>query len=143
MSAYLNKQPSCCVDAEGRAVIEHRDAGHLHQHHLHNQQQQQPCSYNWQPQHQHQPQPPSTPLAHGYAPYPSSPCISTSTMPRQRAKLTASRSESSWRSPSRAASAGGNMMRSKGGSCDLWTSDCGCPQSWTEPYQVKRRGARR
>ena len=111
MSAYLNKQQSCCVDAEGR-VVEPRDG-------------QAPCSCSWQP-----PQPPhghGHGHGHGYG-YQGSPC--TSTMPRQRAKLTATRSESSWRSPSR------TMLRSKGGSCDQWT-DCGCQHGWTEPYQVK------
>ncbi|XP_048093855.1 disks large homolog 2 isoform X19 [Alosa alosa] len=115
MSAYLNKQQSCCVDSEGRVLGEHQQ----HQHHRDGNQP--PCSCSWQ-----QP-PPPPPHGHGYG-YPSSPC--TSTMPRQRAKLTATRSESSWRSPSR------TMLRSKGGSCDLWT-DCGCQHGWTEQsYQA-------
>lgn len=102
MTAYLSKQQSCCVEMHGR--VGDRGGGEA------------PCSCSWQ---------------HGYN-YQPSPSPSMSTLPRQRAKLTASRSESSWRSPSRAA------LRAKGGSCDLW-NDCAChPHSWHEPYQVTR-----
>ncbi|TRY98750.1 hypothetical protein DNTS_007687, partial [Danionella cerebrum] len=96
MTAYLNKQQSCCAEMHGRSETS--------------------CSCSWQ---------------HGYNYHPSpSRSPSMSTLPRQRVKLTASRSESSWRSPSHAA------LRAKGGSCDLW-KDCGChPHSWHEPYQA-------
>ncbi|XP_016416895.1 disks large homolog 2-like isoform X15 [Sinocyclocheilus rhinocerous] len=102
MTAYLSKQQSCCVEMHGR--VGDRGEGEA------------PCSCSWQ----HEPQ-------HGYNYQPSP---SMSTLPRQRAKLTASRSESSWRSPSRSA------LRAKGGSCDLWR-ECGChPHRWHEPYQA-------
>lgn len=104
MTAYLSKQQSCCVEMHGR--VGDRGGGEV------------PCSCSWQ----HEPQ-------HGYNYQPSS-SPSMSTLPRQRAKLTASRSESSWRSPSR------GVLQAKGGSCDLWT-ECGChPHNWHEPYQV-------
>ncbi len=104
MTAYLSKQQSCCMEMHGR--VGDRGGGEAH------------CSCSWQ----HEPQ-------HGYN-YQPSPSPSMSTLPRQRAKLTASRSESSWRSPSHGA------LRAKGGSCDLWT-ECDChPHSWHEPYQV-------
>uniref|UniRef100_A0A8C7ISG2 Discs, large homolog 2 (Drosophila) n=1 Tax=Oncorhynchus kisutch TaxID=8019 RepID=A0A8C7ISG2_ONCKI len=53
------------------------------------------------------------------------------TLPRQRGRLMATHSESSWRSPGR------SVVRAKGGSCDLW-SECGCPQSqsWQDHYQA-------
>ncbi|KAM9540674.1 disks large homolog 2-like isoform 15-T15 [Salvelinus alpinus] len=53
------------------------------------------------------------------------------TLPRQRGRLMATRSESSWRSPGR------SVVHAKGGSCDLW-SECGCPQSqsWQDHYQA-------
>ncbi|XP_016349065.1 disks large homolog 2-like isoform X13 [Sinocyclocheilus anshuiensis] len=102
MTTYLSKQQSCCVEMHGRVG----DRGGS----------EAPCSCSWQ----HEPQ-------HGYNYQPSP---SMSILPRQRAKLTASHSESSWRSPSR------GTLRAKGGSCDLWT-ECGChPHSWHEPYQV-------
>ncbi|KAB5543561.1 hypothetical protein PHYPO_G00080640 [Pangasianodon hypophthalmus] len=63
--------------------------------------------------------------------YPESSAPAVPTMPRQRARLTASRSDGSWRSPSR-----NMMLRTKGGSCDLW-SECSCVQhGWREPYQA-------
>ncbi|XP_062870564.1 disks large homolog 2 isoform X8 [Trichomycterus rosablanca] len=63
--------------------------------------------------------------------YPASPGPAVPTMPRQRTRLTTSRSESSWRSPSRS-----TVLRTKGRSCDLW-SECGfAPQGWREPYQA-------
>ncbi|KAF4081978.1 hypothetical protein AMELA_G00146490 [Ameiurus melas] len=63
--------------------------------------------------------------------YPALPAPAIPTMPRQRARLTASRSDGSWRSPSR-----NIMMRTKGGSCDLW-SECSCTQhGWRESYQA-------
>ncbi|XP_053542853.1 disks large homolog 2 isoform X26 [Ictalurus punctatus] len=63
--------------------------------------------------------------------YPALPAPAIPNMPRQRARLTASRSDGSWRSPSR-----NMMMRTKGGSCDLW-SECSCTQhGWRETYQV-------
>lgn len=66
--------------------------------------------------------------------YPESPAPAVPTMPRQRARLTASRSDGSWRSPSR-----NMMLRTKGGSCDLCWSECSCLQhGWREPYQVKK-----
>nr|XP_055064313.1 disks large homolog 2 isoform X30 [Misgurnus anguillicaudatus] len=106
MTAYLSKQQSCCVEMRGRAG--ERGGGEA------------PCSCSWQPEPQH---------GYDYQPSPS-PSPSMSTLPRQRAKLTASRSESSWRSPSR------GMPRAKGGSCDLW-AECSChPNSWHEPYQA-------
>ncbi|XP_077098622.1 disks large homolog 2 isoform X41 [Siphateles boraxobius] len=104
MTAYLSKQQSCCVEMHGHVGDRGGD--------------EVPCSCSWQ----HEPQ-------HGYNYRPSS-SPSISTLPRQRAKLTASRSESSWRSPSR------GVLQAKGGSCDLWT-DCGChPHNWHEPYQA-------
>ncbi|TSK16155.1 hypothetical protein Baya_1026 [Bagarius yarrelli] len=64
--------------------------------------------------------------------YPVSPAPAVPTMPRQRARLTASRSDGSWRSPSR-----NMMLRTKGGSCDLCWSECGCAQhGWRESYQA-------
>uniref|UniRef100_UPI004034D89C disks large homolog 2 isoform 3 n=1 Tax=Danio rerio TaxID=7955 RepID=UPI004034D89C len=100
MTAYLSKQQSCCVEMHGH--VGDRGGGDA------------PCSCSWQQGYNYQP----------------SPSPSMSTLPRQRAKLTASRSESSWRSPSR------GTLRAKGGSCDLW-NDCAChPHSWHEPYQA-------
>ncbi|XP_046716984.1 disks large homolog 2 isoform X25 [Silurus meridionalis] len=63
--------------------------------------------------------------------YPASTAMAVPTMPRQRARLTASRSDGSWRSPSR-----NMMLRTKGGSCDLW-SECICAQhGWREAYEA-------
>ncbi|GAA6077474.1 disks large homolog 2 isoform X23 [Tachysurus ichikawai] len=70
-----------------------------------------------------------TPCGCGYT---VSPAPAVPNMPRQRARLTASRSDGSWRSPSR-----NMMLRTKGGSCDLCWSECSCAQhGWRETYQV-------
>ncbi|KAG7483592.1 hypothetical protein MATL_G00040000 [Megalops atlanticus] len=108
MTAYLNKQQSCCRDGDGRGMeLALSDA---------------PCACSWQ----HEP--------HGYYhPGPASPAPpqhAGATLPRQRGKLTATRSESMWRSPSR------GVARAKAGSCDLW-AECGCQHGWHDPYQVK------
>ncbi|KAG9263600.1 hypothetical protein AMEX_G23648 [Astyanax mexicanus] len=104
MTAHLNKQQSCCLEMHGGRGP---DA---------------PCACSWQQDVQRG----------GYGCHAtSSPAMSMATLPRQRAKLTSSRSESSWRSPSR-----GAALRAKGGSCELW-ADCSCSQhGWRETYQA-------
>lgn len=76
-----------------------------------------PCSCGWQ----HHP-----PQGYHYGSVPGG-----ATLPRQRGRLMATRSESSWRSP------GPSVVRAKGSSCDL-LSECSCPQSqsWRDHYQV-------
>ncbi|KAK1800188.1 hypothetical protein P4O66_000238 [Electrophorus voltai] len=76
-----------------------------------------PCPCNWQPE-----------ARHGYL---SSPSAAAASLPRRRARLAPSRSESSWRSPSR-----GPVLHTRGGSCELW-GECDCTQhDWHEPYQA-------
>ncbi|KAJ8399020.1 hypothetical protein AAFF_G00416870 [Aldrovandia affinis] len=121
MTVYLNKQQSCCRDSEGRsmelALCE------------------SPCTYSWQQEphgylhlQQHHPQQLQHHqhlLHHGSS---QALQLAGATLPRQRGRLTATRSESMWRSPSR------TLARTKGGSCDLWP-DCDCQQGWHDPYQ--------
>ncbi|KAG7471330.1 hypothetical protein MATL_G00123430 [Megalops atlanticus] len=110
MTAYLNKQPSCCRDAESRSMELALGEG--------------PCACMWR-------HAPHAPHAYGYASH-TLPSSSGATLPRQRSRLTTSRSEGTWRSPGRAA------PRARGGSCDWW-SDCGCNHgAWQDPYQVNR-----
>ncbi|XP_078142745.1 disks large homolog 2 isoform X4 [Centroberyx gerrardi] len=115
MTAYLSKQQSCFADLDGRGGCG-----------------EAPCSCGWNHQHhgdhqplQHQHQSQSQRYHYGSAP-------GGATLPRKGGRATAWHSEnSSCRSPGRLAA-----IRAKGGSCDLWPSECGCVQNWQEPYQA-------
>lgn len=129
MNTYLNKQQSCCRDGEGRG--------------MELVPCESPCPCGWQqdphgyaphPHPQHHPQ-----LHHPQYHYGGSQALQSqalqsagATLPRQRGRLTASRSDAGWRSPSR------TIVRAKAGSCDLWT-ECDC-HGWHDPYQVKPTG---
>ncbi|XP_034461577.1 disks large homolog 2 isoform X22 [Hippoglossus hippoglossus] len=110
MTLYLNKQQSCFADLDGRG-----DCG------------EEPCSFSWHHQHpsnRHQHQPCQR---YHYGSIPGG-----ATLPRKGGRMAAWHLDSmSSRSPSRLAA-----VRAKGGSCDLWPSECGCVQSWQEPYQA-------
>lgn len=114
MTAYLSKQQSCFAELDGR-----RDYGDA------------PCSFNWHHQH-----PNSQHHLHRQQPcqryhYGSVP--GGATLPRKGGRMVDWHLESkSCRSPSHLAA-----IRAKEGSGDLWPSECGCHQSWQEPYQVK------
>lgn len=128
MTAYLSKQHSCFSELDAREDREmpcsyswhsqqpgnlhpHHHHPHQHQHHHHHQQQQQQQSQRYH-----------------YASAPGG-----ATLPRRGGRPGAwhHTDSLSHRSPSHFAS-----VRAKGGSCDLWPSECGCHHSWHEPYQV-------
>ncbi|XP_076876648.1 disks large homolog 2 isoform X25 [Brachyhypopomus gauderio] len=102
MTAPLSKQQSCCVDLRGSGGCAGCGGSGS------------PCLCGWRPDSQH---------------YPPSP--SSSSLPRRRARLTPSRSESWW------PSLGGDpALQARVGSCELW-GEGGCTQhDWHEPYQA-------
>lgn len=111
MTLYLSKQQSCFADLDERG-----ECGEV------------PCSLSWQLQQ------PSTQRQHRpcqryyYGSVPGG-----ATLPRKGGRMAPCHLEGmSSRSQSHLAA-----VRMKGGSCDLWPSECGCSQSWQEPYQVK------
>ena len=113
MTAYLSKQQSCFAELDGRG-----DCGEV------------PCSFSWHHQHpnnhhHHQHHHPCQRYHYGSVP-------GGATLPRRGGRMAAWHLDNVSRSPSRLAA-----VRAKGGSCDLWPSECGCVQSWQEPYQVK------
>lgn len=110
MTVYLSKQQSCFSDLDGRG-----DCGEV------------PCSFSCHHQHpSHHHQHPCHRYHYGSVP-------GGATLPRKGGRMAAWHLDnSSFRSPSRLAA-----VRAKGGSCDLWPSECGCSHSWREPYQVK------
>lgn len=111
MTAYLSKQQSCFGDLDGR-----RDT------------REPPCSFSWQHQHHcHQHYHPCLCCHYGFIP-------GGGTLPRRGGQRTAWHLYQTFRSPSRLA-----VLRAKWGSCDLWPSECGCIQSWQEPFQVKHQ----
>ncbi len=111
MTAYLSKQQSCFSDQDGRG-----DCGEA------------PCSFSWHHQH-----PNSDHHHHPCQRYHYGSVPGGATLPRKGGRMAAWHLDNTpSRSPSRLAA-----VRAKGGSCDLWPSECGCVQSWQEPYQVK------
>uniref|UniRef100_A0A3P8WYG8 Discs, large homolog 2 (Drosophila) n=1 Tax=Cynoglossus semilaevis TaxID=244447 RepID=A0A3P8WYG8_CYNSE len=110
MTLYLSKQQSCFADLDERG-----ECGEV------------PCSLSWQLQQ------PSTQRQHRpcqryyYGSVPGG-----ATLPRKGGRMAPCHLEGmSSRSQSHLAA-----VRMKGGSCDLWPSECGCSQSWQEPYQA-------
>uniref|UniRef100_A0AAV2JG44 Uncharacterized protein n=1 Tax=Knipowitschia caucasica TaxID=637954 RepID=A0AAV2JG44_KNICA len=128
MTAYLSKQQSCFSELDGQEDREgpssyswlSQQPGTLHHHYQHQHQQQQ--------QHHHHNQ--QSGQRYHYASVPGG-----ATLPRRGGRPGGwHHSDSlSHRSPSHFAS-----VRAKGGSCDLWPSECGCHHNWHEPYQVKQ-----
>lgn len=114
MTLHLSKQQSCYADLDGRG-----DCGEA------------PCSFSWHQQHQsshhrdhhhhHR-----HCQRHHYGSIPRG-----ATLPRRGGARAGWHLDGTSRSPSRLAA-----VRAKGGSCDLWPSECGCIQRWQEPYQV-------
>ncbi|XP_070838409.1 disks large homolog 2 isoform X25 [Chaetodon trifascialis] len=112
MTAYLSKQQSCFADLDGSG-----DCGEV------------PCSFSWHQQHpnnHHRHQQHHLCQRYHYGSVPGG-----ATLPRRGGRMAAWHLDSASRSPSRLAA-----VRAKGGSCDLWPSECGCVQSWQEPYQA-------
>lgn len=112
MTAYLSKQQSCFADLDSRGGCgeapcscgwHHQHHSDHHQHHHHHHHQAHRYHYG---------------LVPGGA-----------TLPRKGGRMAAWHAESSsCRSPGRL-----SAIRAKGGSCDLWPSECG----YLPPYQVK------
>lgn len=113
MTAYLNKQQSCLADPDGRGdCVEVPSSFRWHHQH--------PNSHN-QDQHHHL-----------YQQYHYGSVPGGATLPRRVADGTVWHLGSTSRSPSRLAAA-----KAKGGSCDLWPSECDCIPGWQDSYQVK------
>lgn len=110
MTAYLSKQQSCFVDLDGRGDCE-----------------EVPYSFSWHPNSHHLDQHHHLCQRYHYGSVPRG-----AILPRRGGRKAAWHLDSTSRSPRRLAA-----VRAKGGSCDLWPSDCGCIHSWQEPYQVK------
>lgn len=113
MTAYLSKQQSCFADLDGRGDCV-----------------EEPSSFSWHHQHpnschrdQHR---------HLYQRYHYGSVPGEATLPRRVGVGTTWHLDRTSRSPSRLAAA-----KAKGGSCDLWPSECDCIESWQESYQVK------
>ncbi|CAB1448983.1 unnamed protein product [Pleuronectes platessa] len=110
MTLYLNKQRSCFAHVDGRG-----DCG------------EEPSSFSWHHQH-----PSNRHQHHPCQRYHYGSIPGGATLPRKGGRMVAWHLDSmSSRSPSRLAA-----VRAKGGSCNLWPSECGCVQSWQEPYQA-------
>lgn len=123
MTAYLSKQHSCFSELDGRG-----DGGEVpYSYNWHQHQQPGSHHHHFHHHHHHHQQPGQR---YHYASVPGG-----ATLPRRGGRLAAWHFDSmSSRSPSHLAS-----VRAKGGSCDLWPTECGCLHNWHEPYQVKAR----
>ncbi|KAG7237386.1 hypothetical protein INR49_032431 [Caranx melampygus] len=110
MTLYLSKQQSCFADLDGRG--DGRGA---------------PCSFSWQHQHPGSQHPHHSSQRYHYGSVPGG-----ATLPRKGGRMAA------WHLDSTSPRSSGRLaeVRAKGGSCDLWPSECGCVQSWPEPYQA-------
>ncbi|XP_023260642.1 disks large homolog 2 isoform X11 [Seriola lalandi dorsalis] len=110
MTLYLSKQQSCFADLDGRGEC-----------------REVPCSFSW---HQQQPSnhhPHHPCLRYHYGSVPGG-----ATLPRKGGRMA------NWHLDCMSSRTFSRLVevRAKGGSCDLWPSECGCVQSWQEPYQA-------